>query len=99
MLGSPCAATLLPRICLARLRSRRARPEDLTDQVPDPAPRPGAPARPDGDPEEEALLADSVSRALLVVLDTLDPAERIAVVLHEMFAVPFGQIAHTVGPS
>lgn len=91
--------TVLTRICLDLLRSRRARPEDLTGQVPDPAPRPGGPDRPDGDPEEEALLADSVSRALLVVLDTLDPAERIAFVLHDMFAVPFAQIAPIVARS
>jgi RNA polymerase sigma-70 factor (ECF subfamily) len=91
--------TVLTRICLDLLRSRRARPEDLTDQVPDGSARAAGPARPDGDPEEEALLADSVSRALLVVLDTLDPAERIAFVLHDMFAVPFAQIAPIVARS
>jgi RNA polymerase sigma-70 factor (ECF subfamily) len=91
--------TVLTRICLDLLRSRRARPEDLTGQVPDGSARPAGPARPDGDPEEEALLADSVSRALLVVLDTLDPAERIAFVLHDMFAVPFAQIAPIVARS
>jgi RNA polymerase sigma-70 factor (ECF subfamily) len=89
--------TVLTRLCLDLLRSRRARPEDLTDQVPDGSARPAA--RPHGDPEEEALLADSVSRALLVVLDTLDPAERIAFVLHDMFAVPFAQIAPIVARS
>ncbi|MFI6826395.1 sigma factor-like helix-turn-helix DNA-binding protein [Kribbella sp. NPDC050241] len=73
------------------LRARRVRREDLTgpeflDQ---------APAR-RRTPEDEALVADSVSRALLVVLDTLEPAERIAFVLHDMFAVPFAQIAPIV---
>ena len=90
--------TVVTRICLDMLRSRRARREDLTDELPDgftPDPRDRA-ARPGRDPEEEALLSDSVSRALLVVLDTLTPAERIAFVLHDMFAVPFGQIAPIV---
>jgi len=91
--------TVLTRICLDVLRSRRARPEDLTDQVPDGSAPAAGPAPPGGDPEEEALLADSVSRALLVVLDTLGPAERIAFVLHDMFAVPFDQIAPIVGRS
>jgi RNA polymerase sigma-70 factor, ECF subfamily len=85
--------TVVTRICLDMLRSRRSRPEDLTgqqvlDQVPDPAQ--------DSHPEDEAVLADSVSRALLVVLDTLAPAERIVFVLHDMFAVPFDQIAPIV---
>jgi RNA polymerase sigma-70 factor (ECF subfamily) len=91
--------TVVTRICLDMLRSRRARCEELTGQLPEdftlargPA-LPGGPDRQDGDPEQEALLADSVSHALLVVLDTLDPAERIAFVLHDMFAVPFAQIA------
>jgi RNA polymerase sigma-70 factor (ECF subfamily) len=97
--------TVLTRICLDLLRSRRARPEELTDQVPDGGARAAGPAQlpgpggPGGDPEEEALLADSVSRALLVVLGTLDPAERIAFVLHDMFAVPFAQIAPMVARS
>lgn len=85
--------TVVTRICLDQLRSRRARREELTpqqllDQF-------GEPAR-SGRPEDEALLADSVSRALLVVLDTLEPAERIAFVLHDMFAVSFDQIAPIV---
>jgi RNA polymerase sigma factor (sigma-70 family) len=90
--------TVATRICLDMLRSRSARREDLTDEPPDSFSsnyREGA-ARTGGDPEEEALLADSVSRALLVVLDTLTPAERIAFVLHDMFAVPFSQIAPIV---
>jgi RNA polymerase sigma-70 factor (ECF subfamily) len=91
--------TVVTRICLDMLRSRSTRYEDLTDQVPEDSvladghALPGDPARRDGDPEAEALLADSVSRALLVVLDTLDPAERITFVMHDMFAVPFAQIA------
>ncbi|MFC1436304.1 sigma-70 family RNA polymerase sigma factor [Streptacidiphilus sp. N1-3] len=85
--------TVVTRICLDMLRSRRSRREDLAeqqefDQVP-------VTTR-GSHPEEEALLADSVSRALLVVLDTLEPGERIAFVLHDMFAVPFDQIAPIV---
>ncbi|GAA0600271.1 sigma-70 family RNA polymerase sigma factor [Kutzneria viridogrisea] len=85
--------TVVTRICLDVLRARRARREDLTEQevfaqVSDPA-RWSA-------PEDEAVLADSVSRALLVVLDTLTPAERVAFVLHDVFAVPFDQIAPIV---
>jgi RNA polymerase sigma factor (sigma-70 family) len=90
--------TVVTRICLDMLRSRSARREDLTDEPPEdftPDFREGA-RRTGGDPEEEALLADSVSRALLVVLDTLTPAERIAFVLHDMFAVPFSEIAPIV---
>ncbi len=85
--------TVVTRICLDMLRSRRSRREDLTGhQVPDHVWDP-----PQGShPEDEAMQADSVSRALLVVLDTLDPAERIAFVLHDMFAVPFAQIAPLV---
>jgi ketosteroid isomerase-like protein len=79
------------RVCLDMLRSRRSRREDLvTQEAADRLPALGS------HPEDEALLADSVSRALLVVLDTLTPAERIAFVLHEMFAVPFGQIGPIV---
>ncbi|MET9382813.1 sigma-70 family RNA polymerase sigma factor [Streptomyces sp. NPDC002928] len=81
--------TVVGRICLNMLRSRRTRREEtLHVQVTDPALRP----RDGGDPEEEALLADSVGVALLVVLDTLAPAERLAFVLHDMFAVPFDAI-------
>ncbi|MFF1925073.1 sigma-70 family RNA polymerase sigma factor [Streptomyces sp. NPDC058221] len=88
--------TVVTRICLDMLRSRRSRREDLAEQqVLDQAsgsPQGRAPAG----PEDEALLADSVSRALLVVLDTLEPVERIAFVLHDMFAVPFSEIAPLV---
>jgi RNA polymerase sigma factor (sigma-70 family) len=81
--------TVVARVCLDMLRSRTARREDaLNEQA-------GAPpaARPPSDPEREALLADSVGLALLVILDRLAPAERLAFVLHDMFAVPFEQIA------
>ncbi|MBT2504955.1 sigma-70 family RNA polymerase sigma factor [Streptomyces sp. ISL-98] len=81
--------TVVSRVCLNMLRTRQSRREDPLDvQVPDPAVGPE-----DGhDPEEEALLADSVGVALLVVLDTLTPAERLAFVLHDMFSVPFDEI-------
>jgi RNA polymerase sigma-70 factor, ECF subfamily len=83
--------TVVTRICLDMLRSRRVRREDLTGpEILDQAPAQR------GTPEDETLVADSVSRALLVVLDTLEPAERIAFVLHDMFAVPFAQIAPIV---
>jgi RNA polymerase sigma-70 factor (ECF subfamily) len=75
------------------LRARRTRREEPLDaRVPE---APEAPVGPDdgGDPEEEALLADSVGVAMLVVLDTLAPAERLSFVLHDMFAVPFDEIA------
>jgi RNA polymerase sigma factor (sigma-70 family) len=88
--------TVVARVCLDMLRSRRARREHPLDTyVPDPIVT-GV----DGiDPEQEALLADSVGLALLVVLDTLAPAERLAFVLHDVFAVPFGEIAAIVGRS
>jgi DNA-directed RNA polymerase specialized sigma24 family protein len=78
--------TIVARICLNTLKSRNSRLEEpLGPHVPDPiiSPEDG------GDPEHEALLADSVGLALLVVLDALAPAERLAFVLHDMFAVPF----------
>src|SRR5882757_10108628 len=86
--------TVVGRICLDLLRSRTSRREDPLDtHVPDPVV-----SSPDGtDPEHEALQADSVGLALLVVLDTLAPAERLAFVLHDMFAVPFSEIAPIVG--
>jgi RNA polymerase sigma factor (sigma-70 family) len=88
--------TVVGRLCLDVLRSRQARREDALDpHVPDPVV-----TREDAvDPEEEALLADSVGMALLVVLDMLDPAERLAFVLHDMFGVPFDEIAPVVGRS
>jgi RNA polymerase sigma factor (sigma-70 family) len=81
--------TVVARVCLNMLRSRESRREDpLEVHVPDPII-----SHQDGvDPEHEALLADSVGLALLVVLETLAPAERLAFVLHDMFAVPFDEI-------
>ncbi|MEU1950161.1 sigma factor-like helix-turn-helix DNA-binding protein, partial [Streptomyces sp. NPDC020125] len=85
--------TVVSRICLDMLRSRTARREEpVGPELPDLARETGD----GGDPEEEAVLADSVGRALLVVLDTLGPAERIAFVLHDVFAVPFDRIAPIV---
>ena len=88
--------TVVARISLNMLRSRNARREEpIGVQMPDPIV-----GRADGtDPEHEALLADSVGLALLVVLETLSPAERLAFVLHDMFAVPFDEIAPIVGRS
>ncbi|MGW7022874.1 sigma-70 family RNA polymerase sigma factor [Streptomyces decoyicus] len=85
--------TVVSRVCLDTLRSRTSRREEPVGQhVPDPVQDAG-----DGSgPEPEALLVDSVGRALLVVLDTLAPAERVAFVLHDMFAVPFDRIAPLV---
>jgi RNA polymerase sigma factor (sigma-70 family) len=88
--------TVVARICLDMLRSRKTRREDPLDvHLPDPIV-----TREDAsDPESEALLADSVGLALLVVLQTLTPAERLAFVLHDMFAVPFDEIAPIVDRS
>lgn len=86
--------TTVSRVCLDVLRSRRARREDsFEEQLPDPVVR-----LDDGtDPEQQALLADSVGIALLVVLESLNPAERLAFVLHDMFALPYDQIAPILG--
>jgi RNA polymerase sigma factor (sigma-70 family) len=88
--------TVVARVCLNVLRSRRTRREEPLDvHVPDPIV-----SRDDGtQPEHEALLADSVGLALLVVLETLAPAERVAFVLHDMFGVPFDEIAGLVDRS
>ncbi|MGW0971283.1 RNA polymerase sigma factor SigJ [Streptomyces sp. NPDC002516] len=89
--------TVTGRVCLDLLRSRAARREDPLEPsgtfVPDPVVSPLDRI----DPEQEVLLADSVGLALLVVLETLEPAERLAFVLHDMFAVPFDDIAPVVG--
>lgn len=85
--------TVVSRLCLDILRSRTARREEPVGQQP---PDPARDAEDGTGPEPEALLIDSVGRALLVVLDTLAPAERIAFVLHDMFAVPFDRIAPLV---
>jgi RNA polymerase sigma factor (sigma-70 family) len=82
--------TVVGRVCLNMLRSRRARREELPEaRVPDPV----VTLSDTVDPEQEALLADSVGLALLVVLDALAPAERIAFVLHDLFGLPFADIA------
>src|ERR671936_828479 len=88
--------TVVGRVALNMLRLRRTRREESLDaRLPDPIVD-----RAEGiDPEHEALLADSVGLALLVVLETLTPAERLAYVLHDMFAVPFDEIAPIVGRS
>jgi RNA polymerase sigma factor (sigma-70 family) len=88
--------TIVGRVSLDMLRSRKSRREEHLDlQVPEPVV-----SRGDGvDPEHEAVLADSVGLALLVVLETLAPVERVAFVLHDVFAVPFDEIAPIVGRS
>jgi RNA polymerase sigma factor (sigma-70 family) len=87
--------TIVSRVCLNMLRSRATRREaslEVNIHVPDPIiDQPGA-----IDPEHDALLANSVGLALMVVLDTLGPAERMAFVLHDMFAVPFDEIADLI---
>jgi len=88
--------TVVARLCLDRLRTRASRREDPIDDpeatIPDPVV-----SSPDGiDPEQEALLADSVGLAMLIVLETLTPAERLAFVLHDTFELPFDQIAPIV---
>jgi RNA polymerase sigma-70 factor (ECF subfamily) len=86
--------TIVARVCLDMLRSRKSRRED-------PAGEDAAfgAAGTEAGPEQEAMLADSVGLALLVVLDRLAPAERVAFVLHDMFGVPFGEIAGITGRS
>jgi RNA polymerase sigma-70 factor (ECF subfamily) len=88
--------TVVARICLDILQSRELRREQ---PLPDPRAEPGEAAASGVDPAEEAMLADSVGVALLVVLDTLTPAERLVFVLHDIFAVPFAEIAPIVGRS
>ncbi|SIN36956.1 sigma-70 family RNA polymerase sigma factor [Micromonospora cremea] len=88
--------TTVGRVCLDRLRTRTARPEQPWDTAaPEPDPTDSAPV----DPEREAMLTESVGRALLVVLDTLAPTERFVFVLHDMFAVSFEEIAAVVDRS
>ena len=88
--------TVVARVCLDTLRSRRSRREEPLDEADLPEPALSASA---GDPEHEAVLADSVGLALLVVLETLAPAERVAFVLHDVFSLPFEEIAPIVGRS
>ncbi|MFB8280763.1 sigma-70 family RNA polymerase sigma factor [Nocardia colli] len=81
--------TVVARVCLNMLQSRKTRREEPLDDH--------EPAEPVTGPEHEVVLGDSIGLALLVVLDTLTPAERLAFVLHDMFAVPFDEIAPIVG--
>jgi RNA polymerase sigma-70 factor (ECF subfamily) len=88
--------TVVGRVCLNQLRARRTHPESsLEVHVADPI----VTSEAGGDPEYEALLGDSIGLALLAVLETLSPAERVAFVLHDVFAVPFDDIAPVVGRS
>jgi len=84
--------TVVARVCLDMLRSRKSRREDFVDEAP-------ASEEHAIDPETETLVADSVGVALMIVLDRLDPAERIALVLHDMFGLSFDEIATIVGRS
>jgi RNA polymerase sigma factor (sigma-70 family) len=86
--------TVVGRVCLDMLRARRSRNEDYVGSW---LPEPIVSLDDETDPEQEAMIADSVGLALLVVLETLTPAERLAFVLHDMFAVPFEEIAPIVG--
>ena len=88
--------TVVSRVCLDMLRSRKSRREEPIGAQ---AVEPRVTSREGADPENEALLADSVGVALLVVLDTLTPAERLAFVLHDLFAMPFNEIGAIVGRS
>lgn len=84
--------TVVGRVCVDMLRARKSRREDPVGWLPEPVVSPN-----DGvDPEQASLLADSVGLALLVVLETLDPAERLAFVLHDMFGVPYEEVAPIV---
>jgi RNA polymerase sigma-70 factor (ECF subfamily) len=88
--------TIVARVCLNMLRSRNVRREEsLEGRLPDPVISPAG----EDEPEAQALLADSVGLALLVVLDALTPAERLAFVLHDMFDLPFDEIAPMVDRS
>jgi RNA polymerase sigma factor (sigma-70 family) len=87
--------TVVGRVCLDMLRRRTSRRETSLDALPDPV----VSSATGPDPAQEALLADAVGLALLVVLESLSPAERLAFVLHDMFAVPFDEVAQIVGRS
>ena len=91
--------TVVSRVCLDMLRSRRSRREEPVGDAPEPVPAEDEPALGAGDPEQGVLVADSIGPALLLVLDSLDPDERLAFVLHDLFGVPFGEIAPIVGRS
>lgn len=86
--------TVVARVCLDTLRTRKSRREEpMDEEAPEPAAGPAA------DPERELMLAESIGLALLVVLEKLDPAERVAFVLHDMFGLPFEEIAPIVDRS
>jgi RNA polymerase sigma-70 factor (ECF subfamily) len=87
--------TVIARVCLDMLRSRTSRREEALEEIAEPV----AVHQDGSDPENEAVLADSVGLALLVVLDRLEPAERLAFVMHDMFGLPFEEIASMVGRS
>jgi RNA polymerase sigma factor (sigma-70 family) len=95
--------TVVSRVCLDMLRARSARPEEPADLFGDGPVRAPGPDEPrsgdDADPEHRAVMADAIGPALMLVLDTLGPSERLAFVLHDMFAVPFPEIATIVGCS
>lgn len=86
--------TVVARVCLDMLRTRKSRREESMAELPVPVASDA-----EGDPEHEVVLADSIGLALLVVLETLTPAERVAFVLHDLFAVPFDDIAPIVARS
>ena len=86
--------TVVSRVCLDRLRARRARPEQQMDDDAS-----AAASATDADPEREAVLADSIGSALLVVLERLSPGERVAFVLHDVFAMPFEDVAQVLDRS
>src|SRR5213594_4065345 len=88
--------TVVGRVCLDMLRARRSRQEDYVGSW---LPEPIVSLDNETNPEQEALIADSVGLALLVILETLTPAERLAFVLHDMFGVPFEEIAPIVDRS
>ena len=88
--------TVVARVCLDMLRSRKSRQEDVLDEK---LPNPPAQHHATPDPEQEALLADSVGLALMIVLDRLAPAERLAFVLHDMFDLSFDEIASIIDRS
>jgi len=86
--------TIVARVCLDMLRSRKARPEEPAGaQIPESLTSPDEPTL----PEQQALIADSIGSAMLVVLDTLSPPERVAFVLHDIFGVSFEEIAPIIG--
>ncbi len=91
--------TVVARVCLDMLRARKSRREEPLDPQPGGPALGRAPLANQASPESEAMLADSVGIAMLIVLDKLGPAERVAFVLHDMFDLPFGQIAGITGRS